>query len=453
LRTQIAGLLFVCAAASPALMGFSNGPVPGRTGAPIDGGLSCTACHATFAPANSDARGFFRLEALPYKPGVKQMIRIILQHPEAQRWGFQLTARLASNEALKAGTFTLANSFAITCGGGQPAGNCGNATEFIEHTQPLTYAGVTGGVVWEVEWTPPASDMGEVVFYAAGNAANGNLNNQGDRIYTTSLRQVAEADCNLAATPTVTAVRNGASFADSGFALNTLISVGGTGFQPAGTTRPVAAADIYNSRFPTKLNCVAVEVGGQTAPITYADSGQINAQIPTITALGDVQLRVIANPGTANERRSAPVNVRLGDYGPALFRFLPTANAAAIFASNGELASDPAAVASATKPKIGDVISLFATGLGVSEPVYSAGEVLGRNATPRARDQVTVLFNGVVMQASDILYIGLTPGSISGLWQLNLRVPANATPNANNAVALRVGGITSASGVVIPVGN
>src|SRR5947207_5698937 len=89
-----------------ALLAFSSGPVPKRTGAAVDGGLNCTACHRTFAPANSDPLGRVMIQASAYSPGVNQTVRVTVQHPEALRWGFQLTARLASDESKPAGTFT-----------------------------------------------------------------------------------------------------------------------------------------------------------------------------------------------------------------------------------------------------------------------------------------------------------------------------------------------------------
>src|SRR4051794_9374559 len=88
-----------------ALMAFSTGPPVKRTGAGVDGGLNCTACHRTFAPANSDARGGVTILAGSYSPGVKQVINVIVNHPDAARWGFQLTARLASDETKPAGAF------------------------------------------------------------------------------------------------------------------------------------------------------------------------------------------------------------------------------------------------------------------------------------------------------------------------------------------------------------
>jgi uncharacterized protein (TIGR03437 family) len=49
-----------------------------------------------------------------------------------------------------------------------------------------------------------------------------------------------------------------------------------------------------------------------------------------------------------------------------------------------------------------------------------------------------------------VLYAGLSPGSISGLYQFNVRIPAG-TPSGNVPVTIAIGGISTQSGVTIPV--
>ena len=99
----------VCAAtllSASAVMGFSRGAPFASSGVPTDmAGRDCSACHRTFAPTNSDARGKLTviLDAMTYRPGVKQMIRVRLEHPEARRWGFQMTARPTSDTTSMAG--------------------------------------------------------------------------------------------------------------------------------------------------------------------------------------------------------------------------------------------------------------------------------------------------------------------------------------------------------------
>lgn len=75
------------------LFAFSSGPPVKRTGAAVDGGLTCAVCHSNLGPANSDPKGSVTISAASYAPGVKQMVTVSVKHPDALRWGFQLIAR------------------------------------------------------------------------------------------------------------------------------------------------------------------------------------------------------------------------------------------------------------------------------------------------------------------------------------------------------------------------
>src|SRR5947209_5438499 len=157
------------------LMGFSTGPPPKRTGAAIDGGVNCSACHRTFVSANSDPLGSVRIDAANYTPGVKQTIKVTVSHPQGLRWGFELTARLASDETKIAGNLAPNAVVRVICDDGSARGVLApcpaTQPEFAEHFDaPRTAAGA--GFAFSVDWTPPATDVGDIVFYAAGNAAN-----------------------------------------------------------------------------------------------------------------------------------------------------------------------------------------------------------------------------------------------------------------------------------------
>ena len=119
-------------------MGYSTGPPIKRTGAVVDGGLTCTACHRTFAPANSDPRGSVRIDAGNYAPGVKQTIRVTVFHPEAQRWGFELTARMVNDETKAAGEFAAGGH------GGSPEKD-GGRDEVEDNPIPVPVQGCSGG--------------------------------------------------------------------------------------------------------------------------------------------------------------------------------------------------------------------------------------------------------------------------------------------------------------------
>lgn len=166
------------------LMAVSTGAPAGRTGAPP--GTNCTLCHA--GSANSGP-GSLRVEfpsGGSYTPGSTYRLRVTLSDPAAIRWGFQITARMGSENTTLAGTFVLANATTTRFAVGAPAG------EYVTHTAAGTAQGTTGSNSWEVDWTAPAAGSGAVTFYAAGNAANNSSSNVGDSIYTTST-QITEA--------------------------------------------------------------------------------------------------------------------------------------------------------------------------------------------------------------------------------------------------------------------
>lgn len=440
----------VCSVAllsATAVMGFSRGAPANSAGVPTDmGGRNCSACHRPDA-ANSDSRGRLTviLENMTYRPGVKKNIRVRLEHPEARRWGFQLTARPTSDTTQMAGSFTPNADIVVNC---DPSGAapCGGAREFATHSTASSRAGTTGSVEWEIEWTPPANEVGEVTLFVAGNAADGTNGNTNDRVYTTTVRLAAEGACNLARRPTLRSLANAASF-NTTLAPNTLASVFGADFEVAGRSRTAAVGDFVNGAFPQQLACVAVEIGGRRAPITYVQTDQINFQVPALTQTGPLPVTVILNPGRPNELRSDQGTVTVAQYSPAWFTFNNRSIAATT--ADGRIIADPAVVPGGVAARRGDVVTLYGTGFGFSEPVFQAGEI--PSGVARLRDPITITVGGTALAAGDILYAGLAPGLISGLYQFNIRIPMSATPG-NVAIVATMGGVSSqTAGAVIPV--
>ncbi|MCX6586151.1 MAG: hypothetical protein NTX13_06185 [Acidobacteria bacterium] len=440
----------VCAVAllsTSAVMGFSRGAPANASGVPTDmAGRTCAACHRPDA-ANSDPRGRLTvlLDRAVYRPGVKQTLRVRLEHPEARRWGFQMTARPTSDTTQMAGSFTPNANIVVNC---DPSGSapCGGSREFATHSTASSRQGTTGGVEWEVEWTPPANEVGEITLYLAGNAADGTAGNTNDRIYTTTVKLAAEGACNLTQRPTLRSLANGASFAGT-LAPNGLASVFGMNFEVAGRTRQVGTGDLVNGAFPQQLACVAVEIAGRRAPVTYVQADQINFQVPTVAQTGPVPVVIILNPGRPNELRSDQGTVTLAEYSPGWFTFGGRSIAATT--ADGRIVADPAVVPGGVAARRGDVVTLYGTGFGFTEPVFQAGEIPERAA--RLRDPITITVGGTVLAASDILYAGLAPGLISGLYQFNIRIPMGVSPGLTPVVATMGGVSTQTAGGGIPV--
>ncbi len=172
--------LLVASLASAALYpsdarAFSSGPPDGMTGAP--GESTCTSCHLTF-PLNSGPGSLALLDAPEaYEPGQTYRLTVALADPFAMRWGFELTVLDASGA--RAGDVA-------SIDGNTQTSTALSGREYIKHTSAGTAPGTSGSRQWQFDWTAPGAQTGTVTFWFAGNAANNNLFNTGDRIYNAS---------------------------------------------------------------------------------------------------------------------------------------------------------------------------------------------------------------------------------------------------------------------------
>jgi uncharacterized protein (TIGR03437 family) len=256
----------------------------------------------------------------------------------------------------------------------------------------------------------------------------------------------ATATLGFAQAPAITSggVLNGASFA-SGQQVTpgSLISIFGTNL-----ASNVAAADTIP--LSTSLGGVSVQfVNGNTtlpAPLLFVQAGQVNAQIPWelvpngTTATVNV---IVNNNGVA----SAPEPVQVGPASPGVF----AANglAVAVNFSDGTLAWPTNAVPGlATHPaKAGDVLIIYATGMGAVDTTPADGDNGGANLrTNLVTPQVTI--GGVSAQ---VIFSGLSPQFV-GVNQVNVIVPNVA---AGNSLPLQIqsNGITSPATTTMAVGQ
>ncbi len=234
----------------------------------------------------------------------------------------------------------------------------------------------------------------------------------------------------------------------SGLAMNSLFTIFGSDFQAAGNSRAAGSADFVDGKFPSQLGCIAVEVAGKRVPITYVQSNQINAQMPTTAQTGPVDVQVILNPGQ-NEVKSDVKTVNIQNYAPALFTFNGS-SLAALIAGTATPVADASVVPAGRPAKPGELISLFGSGFGPTEPVFQSGEIVGASAIVKLRDALAVTIGGTTVPASDIQFAGTAPGAISGLYQINVRIPATAA-DGDVPVSMRIGGVASLSSTTIPV--
>jgi uncharacterized protein (TIGR03437 family) len=453
--------ILLLAVAPAFLFAESKTPSLGFTGAPADhGGQNCSTCHNSFGAANSDPAGSLKVVIDDYIPTVLQTIRITVQHPQAQRWGFQITIREESDETLSSGIFSVIHAgdpVQAVCDDGSQFGSqapCDGTIkrQFAEH---LNAPQGTGGTPFEfdVNWMPPNQEVGRLHVYVSAVAADGDGTPQNDRVYTFVKTLNNAGGCDFTKAPTLQTIVNGASF-QSSISSNGMISIFGAGFQTSGRVRGTGLGDLVNGAFPTELGCLGVEVTGPglaqpvRLPIAFVDPTQINAQLPKFSGTGPLGLTVILNPNTMNAVPSAMGTFNaLQNFAPAFFLLPNSTDIAAEDVTTGSIIAATGVYPGASPARPGDIVSLFGTGFGDTNPSAAAGQIASGQAT--VTEPLTVKIGDVTLANADVLYAGLSPGSISGLYQINVRIPAT-TPNGDIPVSITVGSVQTPS-ATIPV--
>ncbi len=442
------------------LFADSKTPPLGYAGAPTDhGGQNCSTCHT--GKSLNDPSGSLKVTVSDYVPTIQQLIKIVVQNPNASRWGFQITIREQSNETLSSGTFavpSMATAVQVVCDDGSKYGSaapCGDNInrQFAEHLNaPI---GVVGSAYeFDVLWNPPDQEVGRLEVYVAAVAANGDGSPAGDYVYTYTQTLGNAGGCDLPLSPQLQSVVNGASFTP-GVSSESMITLFGSRFETSGYTRTAGLGDYVNGAFPTELGCMGVEVMGAgleqpvQLPIAYVSSSQINAQLPDFISTGPITFTVVANPNKSNQLLSEQGTFNsLQPFAPAFFVFPNSMSVAAEEAQTGSLVADSSVVAGASPAKPGDIVSLYGTGFGDTNAAFVAGQLATGIAS--LTNQVTVTIGNTTLASSDILYAGLSPGSINGLYQFNVRIPSTA-PSGEVPVTISIGGLTTQSGATIPI--
>ncbi|MDE3165531.1 MAG: SBBP repeat-containing protein [Acidobacteriota bacterium] len=238
--------------------------------------------------------------------------------------------------------------------------------------------------------------------------------------------------------PVITSVVNGASF-QPGIESASWVTILGTNLSNTNPGRTWTAAEIPNGNLPTSLDNTSVTIDGKPASVYYISPTQINVLAPADTNTGPVNVVV-----TNNSQVSAPFRAPLVSYAPAFFLYGGTSYAIASRNPDYALLGNPSAVPGTIPAKPGDVLILWGTGFGPTNPPAPSG-VTVTTALPVATAPV-VTVGGT---PATLIGVALSPGSV-GLYQIAIQLPASM-PTGTVAVQASVGGATSPSGISIYV--
>lgn len=233
-------------------------------------------------------------------------------------------------------------------------------------------------------------------------------------------------------------VVNAASYSPGAVAPGEIVTIFGSGLGPAVLTTLQLTAD--RQFVTTALAGTRVLFDGIPAPLVYTKDGQVSAIVPyAIADRAESELRVEYAGILSNT-----IRVAVAQSVPAIF----TAD------SSGK---GPAAVlnqnysvnGAASPAERGSVITLYASGGGLMIPATGDGRVTGADLSSTALP-VTVLIGGAM---AEVLYAGTAPQLVSGVLQVNARIPETLAASGLQSLSLRVGGAGSPTGVNVFVGG
>ncbi len=214
---------------------------------------------------------------------------------------------------------------------------------------------------------------------------------------------------------------NSAAGVPSFFAPNTFISIYGQNLSRA--TRAITQDDIRGGILPTALSGtnVRVLINHLPADLWYVSPTLVNVLVSTLYVAGPATLQLEAD-GIAGPE----VSIMLGSTAPALWQL----DAATVLAAH----LDSSVVNPQAPARAGEIIVLFATGLGPTLPAQIPNQVAVAAAQIAAKSQFQILLNGVALDSARILYVGAAPGT-AGVYQINLLLPDDAPQNPEIRIA------------------
>ena len=213
---------------------------------------------------------------------------------------------------------------------------------------------------------------------------------------------------------------NAPNYAPGPFAPNSVATIFGSGL--ARSSQGLTADVILNNTLPKELNSTRVYVMDSPAPLLYVSDGQVNFLVPGNQLDGDVKIRVVREGVTGPE-----ITVTLVDAAPALFQ---TAAGYAIAAH-----VDNSVIAPGSPAQAGEIIVVYACGLGVTQPNPAPGAIPQNAAVIQRLSDLKVYLGGTAIDPARIQYAGLTPGS-AGLYQINLVLPDSLETDPEIRVAI-----------------
>ncbi len=277
------------------------------------------------------------------------------------------------------------------------------------------YASYLGGTGQLVDPCLAVDAQGSVYLFGAGTGdfpAPGSDSKVASDLNGNALPiQAVGAKLDLTFRPPVwlAAVVNAASYAPRSLNPGEIISIFGHNLGPAA---PIFAQPV-DGRMPVRLGETEVLIDGVAAPLLYVSSGQINAIVPFgADDLVDVSVSTAGQTSNAVRLRTTPVRIDV-------FTLDASGQGQAVVLNQDNTinsASNPAAR--------GSTVQMWVTGAGPTNPLPLDGAIARIDDRSPLVHEVSVIVGSA--EATRAVYAGAAPGMVTGVAQINFRIPDNA---------------------------
>ena len=225
-------------------------------------------------------------------------------------------------------------------------------------------------------------------------------------------------------------------------ALNSGGIVNGASFAPAAPLAPGSIMSVFGANLasspagasslplPKTLAGATLQVGGYDVPLFYSSGGQVNAQLPFELALNTRPQLIVKGASFV----TVPETITVAAARPGIFTTTQDGKGQGVIVDVANRLVD-----SSNAAKAGDVVVVYCTGLGATNPAARSGEAAPASPLAKVATPVTVTVGG---QPAAVQYAGLTPG-YAGLYQVNVQIPGGVTPGASVSLVISQEGVPS----------
>jgi uncharacterized protein (TIGR03437 family) len=182
---------------------------------------------------------------------------------------------------------------------------------------------------------------------------------------------------------------------------------------------------------PTAVASSCLTVNGLPIPILFVSPNQINAQMPFATG-GNISV-ILHTPAGVSDTYNATLLATAPSVFSAMLPGLDTPVATIFRNSNGQM------VTGSNPVHTGDVLTIYATGLGQTSPAGQTGTPAPNHPLASALTAPVVTLGSATLQ---VLYAGLAPGEI-GVYQINVQIPNSAPQGLSIPLKITQGSVST----------